>query len=53
VRPHRGGFIVEGSGGGKPIYLGWTKDIEEAKHWRKAWEEEYNKNRLASLNKTE
>lgn len=44
-RPHRGGFIVEGSEKGRPVYLGWTKDIEQAKIWRKAWEEDYNKRR--------
>lgn len=53
VRPHKEGFIVEGSEKGKPVYLGWTKDIEQAKQWRKAWEASYNEKRLASLNKTD
>jgi hypothetical protein len=50
ARPHRGGYIVEGSEAGRPVYLGWTRDLEQAKVWRKAWEEDYNTRRTASLN---
>lgn len=41
VRFCRGGFIAEGSKNGRPVYLGYSKILEEAIAFRKAWEKTY------------